>query len=134
MSDGEALLAAILAHPAEDAPRLVYADWLEENDDPDRAALVRGQVRGEVGPAAFRLDGTAGLVRRGNGVVRRSGDEAGGHRGGDGAVLGRPRGQSRHHTRAVGVGPVTDEVCRDYVAHIETMLLGGILNPAQQTA
>ena len=37
-------------------------------------------------------------------------------------------------SRAVGVGPVTDEVCRDYVAHIETMLLGGILNPAQQTA
>lgn len=37
-------------------------------------------------------------------------------------------------SRAVGVGPVTDEVCRDYVLHIETMLLGGILNPAQQTA
>ncbi len=37
-------------------------------------------------------------------------------------------------SRAVGVGPVTDEVCRDYVAHIETLLLGGILKPAQQTA
>ena len=37
-------------------------------------------------------------------------------------------------SRAVGVGPVTDEVCRDYVAHIETMLLGGILNPVRQTA
>lgn len=37
-------------------------------------------------------------------------------------------------SRAVGVGPVTDEVCRDYVAHIEMMLLGGILNPAQRTA
>lgn len=37
-------------------------------------------------------------------------------------------------SRAVGVGPVTDEVCRDYVAHIETMLLGGILKPAQHTA
>lgn len=36
-------------------------------------------------------------------------------------------------SRAVGVGPVTDEVCRDYVAHIETMLLGGILNPAPRT-
>lgn len=31
MSDGEALLAAILANPDDDAPRLVYADWLEEN-------------------------------------------------------------------------------------------------------
>jgi uncharacterized protein (TIGR02996 family) len=28
------LLGAILAEPAEEAPRLVYADWLEENGDP----------------------------------------------------------------------------------------------------
>ncbi|WP_371424401.1 TetR family transcriptional regulator [Tardiphaga sp.] len=35
---------------------------------------------------------------------------------------------SRHAmSRAIGVGPVTDEVCRDYVAHMEAMLLGGIL-------
>jgi uncharacterized protein (TIGR02996 family) len=31
MSDGDALLRAILLNPAEDAPRLVYADWLQEN-------------------------------------------------------------------------------------------------------
>ena len=30
-------------------------------------------------------------------------------------------------SRAVGVGPVTDEVCRDYTAHMEAMLLGGLL-------
>ena len=30
MSDGDAILAAILAKPEDDAPRLVYADWLEE--------------------------------------------------------------------------------------------------------
>lgn len=35
---------------------------------------------------------------------------------------------SRHAmSRAIGVGPVTDEVCRDYVAHMETMLLTGML-------
>jgi AcrR family transcriptional regulator len=35
---------------------------------------------------------------------------------------------SRHAmSRAIGVGPVTDEVCRDYVAHMEALLLGGIL-------
>lgn len=31
MTDGDALLAAILAHPDEDTPRLAYADWLDEN-------------------------------------------------------------------------------------------------------
>ena len=29
--------------------------------------------------------------------------------------------------RATGVGPVTDDVCRDYVAHVEAMVLGGML-------
>ena len=29
-------------------------------------------------------------------------------------------------SRAIGVGPVTDEVSREYVAHLEAMMLGGI--------
>jgi AcrR family transcriptional regulator len=44
---------------------------------------------------------------------------------------------SRHAmSRALGVGPVTDEVCRDYVAHMEAMLFGGMLvhNKAGATA
>lgn len=42
MTDREALLAAIKANPADDVPRLVYADWLEEHDTPAgrRAAEV----------------------------------------------------------------------------------------------
>jgi hypothetical protein len=32
--------------------------------------------------------------------------------------------------RATGVGPVSDEVCRDYVAHVEAMVLGGMLKPS----
>ena len=44
MSDRDALLAAILAEPDEDTPRLVYADWLDENGQGDRAAFVRAQV------------------------------------------------------------------------------------------
>jgi uncharacterized protein (TIGR02996 family) len=32
MSEREALLRAILDAPDDDAPRLVYADWLQEND------------------------------------------------------------------------------------------------------
>src|SRR4051794_27714527 len=30
-------------------------------------------------------------------------------------------------TRATGVGPVTEKVCRDYIAHMEALLLGGML-------
>src|SRR6201994_2323606 len=37
-------------------------------------------------------------------------------------------------SRASGVGPVTDEVCRQYIGHMEALLCGGILNPAQGAA
>jgi uncharacterized protein (TIGR02996 family) len=43
-SDQEALLHAIIEHPEEDTPRLVYADCLEENGDPDRAKFIRVQI------------------------------------------------------------------------------------------
>src|ERR1700749_663121 len=33
-------------------------------------------------------------------------------------------------SRATGVGPVTDEVCRDYIVHIEALICGGMLKPA----
>ncbi len=42
-SDRDALLAAIRTNPDEDTPRLVFADWLDENGDPDRAEFIRGQ-------------------------------------------------------------------------------------------
>ena len=38
MSDEKALLAAIWEHPHDDAPRLVYADWLEETGDRSKVA------------------------------------------------------------------------------------------------
>ncbi|HEY1186518.1 MAG TPA: TIGR02996 domain-containing protein [Gemmata sp.] len=44
MSDEDALLAAISAHPDEDTPRLAYADWLDEHGDPDRAEFIRLQI------------------------------------------------------------------------------------------
>jgi uncharacterized protein (TIGR02996 family) len=43
MSDAAALLAAIRAAPEDDAPRLVYADWLDEHGQPERAAFIRIQ-------------------------------------------------------------------------------------------
>jgi uncharacterized protein (TIGR02996 family) len=44
MSDGEALLRAIVRAPEDDLPRLVYADWLDEAGHADRAALIRVQI------------------------------------------------------------------------------------------
>lgn len=45
MSDRDALFQAILAAPDDDAPRLVFADWLDENGDPDLAEFIRVQCR-----------------------------------------------------------------------------------------
>lgn len=44
MSDEEALLAAIAAHPEEDTPRLAFADWLDEHNQPIRAEFIRVQI------------------------------------------------------------------------------------------
>jgi uncharacterized protein (TIGR02996 family) len=44
LNDGEAILEAIKADPAEDLHRLIYADWLEENDHPERASFIRHQI------------------------------------------------------------------------------------------
>lgn len=41
MNDSEALLRAICRHPDEDAPRLIYADWLQEHGNEARAELIR---------------------------------------------------------------------------------------------
>jgi uncharacterized protein (TIGR02996 family) len=44
VSDGEALIRSILATPADDAPRLVYADWLDEQGRAEDAEFIRVQV------------------------------------------------------------------------------------------
>jgi uncharacterized protein (TIGR02996 family) len=43
LSDQEALLATIFDQPEEDAPRLVYADWLQEHDETEHAEFIRVQ-------------------------------------------------------------------------------------------
>jgi uncharacterized protein (TIGR02996 family) len=45
MTDDAALLEAIRLHPDEDMPRLAYADWLEEDGQPERAEFIRVQVK-----------------------------------------------------------------------------------------
>ena len=42
-SDFEALVRSVFQNPEDDTPRLVFADFLEENNEPDRAALIRLQ-------------------------------------------------------------------------------------------
>lgn len=49
MTDDSGLLAAILSRPDDDAPRLIYADWLDDHSEEgseakDRAAFIRVQV------------------------------------------------------------------------------------------
>jgi uncharacterized protein (TIGR02996 family) len=42
-SDESALLAAVRAAPEQDLPRLVYADWLDDQGQPERAEFIRVQ-------------------------------------------------------------------------------------------
>jgi uncharacterized protein (TIGR02996 family) len=44
MSDHDALLAAVCAEPDEDTLRLAFADWLDEHEQPERAAFIRAQI------------------------------------------------------------------------------------------
>lgn len=44
MTDREALLAAVRESPGDDTPRLIFADWCEENGEEQRAAFIRAQI------------------------------------------------------------------------------------------
>jgi uncharacterized protein (TIGR02996 family) len=50
-ADEAALLAAVLAAPADDAPRLVYADWLTERGDPRGELILLQCARAATGGA-----------------------------------------------------------------------------------
>ena len=43
--EGLALLAAAVAHPTEDTPRLVLADWLQERGEEVVAGVLRASIR-----------------------------------------------------------------------------------------
>ena len=47
MTHEEAFLRDILEHPDDDGRRLIFADWLEDNGDPDRAEFIRVQIARE---------------------------------------------------------------------------------------
>ena len=52
MSERDALIRAILANPAEDTPRLVLADWLDENDQDGTPLRIMGFLSISRGPFA----------------------------------------------------------------------------------
>jgi uncharacterized protein (TIGR02996 family) len=60
MNTDDGFLQDILEHPDDDAPRLVYADWLEDHGDTDRAEFIRLQCElarlGEDDPARDHLE------------------------------------------------------------------------------
>lgn len=45
MSDHAGFMAAIIANPQDDLPRLIYADFLDERGQCDRAEFIRLQCR-----------------------------------------------------------------------------------------
>ena len=55
MGDEDAFLRAIAQAPYDDAPRLAYADWLDEHGHPDRAEYLRLTCRTDVLGAVDRL-------------------------------------------------------------------------------
>src|SRR3954447_17608304 len=64
MSDRDALLAAILAAPDDDLPRLVFADFLEEEGDDEYARFIRRQGEPALTPARGPF-----AVRWGRGLI-----------------------------------------------------------------
>src|SRR6516162_306803 len=51
MLKADAFLATILERPDDDAPRLVFADWLEEHGESARAEFIRVQIELAAGPS-----------------------------------------------------------------------------------
>jgi uncharacterized protein (TIGR02996 family) len=62
MTEERAFLLAILERPADDAPKLIYADWLEERGDP-RGEFLRGVVKSRH-ERVRELDGQSADVSR----------------------------------------------------------------------
>jgi uncharacterized protein (TIGR02996 family) len=56
MAEHPGFLQAVIEAPDDDAPRLIYADWLEDHGDPERAEFIRLQCRPD--PRRVRRAGT----------------------------------------------------------------------------
>jgi uncharacterized protein (TIGR02996 family) len=82
LTDRDTLLRNVLADPADDAPRLIYADYLSEHGDEadrQRSELIRLQIRlASLGPARKRYDCVDTFVfRRNHGFAYVEGEPVG---------------------------------------------------------
>src|SRR5262249_3822520 len=110
-----AFLQSIVDAPADDAPRLIFADWLDEHGDPERARFIRTQCRlAGLTPAQEASDLEDGEER-----CRLEADEA------ELLPLMRDRLVNREHPRWVGklsswVKEQQPEFERGFVARLTT--------------
>ena len=124
-------LRAICEQPADDAPRLIYADWLEEHGDPDRAEFIRLQVALDHRPdEADALRATALLTRHHQTWLAETREPLGVewdkrfHRGFlRGATFHRPRLFIQKAGRATAVAPITAVTIR----RVEDVVLERVL-------
>ena len=65
MSIRDELLKTIIENPDDDAPRLVFADWLDEHGEPERAEFIRVQIK------LAAMQPTAGDVRKSENLLKR---------------------------------------------------------------
>lgn len=54
MNEREGFLRSIIVNPADDLPRLVFADWLDEHNEPSRAEFIRVQIALGKWPGDYR--------------------------------------------------------------------------------
>ena len=57
MNEREALLKAVCENPDDDTPRLVFADWLQENGEEERAEFIRVQIEVLAPPSGDVVEG-----------------------------------------------------------------------------
>jgi uncharacterized protein (TIGR02996 family) len=69
--DEAAFRAAICAAPADDMPRLVFADWLSEHGQGDRAEFIRAQIRLATIPAIREANAGPGGIEWIRSLVRQ---------------------------------------------------------------
>lgn len=63
--ENQVFLNTIIANPDDDAPRWVYADWLDEQGYYERAEFIRLQCRGTSPVSTHRLPGELFKLLRG---------------------------------------------------------------------